>query len=132
MRFDYIEPNKDTIVADGKFIWYYDSKLKDANHAPISRTFADFLLRPHIELSGGDVTITDYRRESGAVVITLTQANDPGAGSLTLTLGDKPLRIEQWRVVDGQARTTQVRLSDPQFRVTLDPKLFVWHDPEDK
>ncbi len=132
LRFDYVAPQRDVIVADGKFIWYYDAKMKDANHAPISRTFADFLLRPQINLSGGDVTITDYRDENGFVTLTLTQTDDPGQGSLTLTLSEKPLQIKQWRVLDAQGRVTQVSLDHAEFGLALDPGLFVWKDPDDQ
>ena len=132
LRFDYDQPQKDIIVADRKLIWYYDAKMKEANHAPISRTLADFLLRREIKLAGEDVTVTDFQHGDDTVQLTLTQTSDPGAGSLTLMLSEKPMRILQWRVLDGQGRTTQVTLQDPQFGIPLDPKLFVWRDPEDE
>ncbi len=132
LRFDYAQPQKDVILADGKFVWYYDARLKDANHAPISRTLADFLLRPRIELIGGDIVVTEFQRLNDAVVVTMTQGKDPAAGSLTVTFAERPLQISQWRVVDSQGRTTRVVLDHPQFSVALDPGLFVWHDPEDQ
>ena len=131
LRFDYESPQKDIIVADRKLIWYYDAKMKEANHAPISRTFADFLLRREIQLAGNDVTVTDFQHGDNAVQLTMTQTDDPGQGSLTLVLSEKPLRIQQWRVIDPQGRTTQVTLQDPEFGIAFDPALFVWRDPED-
>ncbi len=130
LRFDYETPQKDIIVAGHELIWYYDAKTKEANHAPISRTLADFLLRRSIKLSGEDVTVTDFQRIDNGVQLTMTQTDDPGAGSLTLMLSENPLRIQQWRVVDQQGNTTQVTLQDAQFGIALNPDLFVWHDPE--
>ena len=128
LRFDYVEPNKDIIVADGSSIWYYDSKLKDASHTSISSTLADFLLRRVIKLSD-DITVTDFQRGNGMIQLVMTQTKDPGEGSLTLVLNEKPLQLRQWRVVDAQQNTTEVTLQNPQYGMTLDPALFVWHTP---
>jgi outer membrane lipoprotein-sorting protein len=130
LRFDYTAPQKDIIVADGKFIWYYDAQMKDANHAPISRTFADFLLRPTVELFGAGVTITDFAMDADTTTLTLAQTDDPGQGSLTLTLTNHPLQIRQWRVIDAQGRATQIKLDHAQFGLSLDPGLFVFHEPD--
>jgi outer membrane lipoprotein-sorting protein len=129
LRFDYVQPNKDIIVADGSSIWYYDSKLKDASHTSISSTLADFLLRRTIKLSG-DITVTDFQHGNGMAEIVLTQTSDPGAGSLTLVLSEKPLQLRQWRVVDAEQKATEVTLQDPQFGLPLDPNLFVFHEPK--
>jgi outer membrane lipoprotein-sorting protein len=124
LRFEYAAPDKDIIVADHNLIWYYDAQTRQANHAPVSRTFADFLLRRTIELTGSDVTITDMQRGENSVQMTLTQASDPGAGSLTLMLENNPMEIHEWRVVDAQGKTTDVKLDHPQFGLALDPSLF--------
>ena len=129
LRFDYLTPQKDIIVADRKLIWYYDAKAGQANHAPISRTLADFLLRRDVELTGGDVTVTSFRHGDASAEITLTQTDNPGEGTLTLLLSENPWAITQWRVVDAQGRTTTVTLDHQQAGIPLDPALFVWHDP---
>ena len=129
LRFDYVEPTKDIIVADGSSIWYYDAKLKDASHTSISSTLADFLLRRTIKLSD-DITVTDFQRGNGLIQLVMTQTKDPGEGSLTLVLNEKPLQLRQWRVLDAQQNTTEVTLQNPQYGMPLDPALFVWHTPK--
>ena len=129
LRFDYVQPNKDIIVADGSSIWYYDSKLKDASHTSISSTLADFLLRRTIKLSG-DITVTDFERGNGMVQLTLTQTNDPGEGNLTLVLSERPMQLRQWRVIDAEQKTTEVTLQNPVFGLPLDPALFVYREPK--
>ncbi|PZQ44421.1 MAG: outer membrane lipoprotein carrier protein LolA, partial [Micavibrio aeruginosavorus] len=44
LRFDYNEV-QDFIVADGVFVYFYDSQLGSQSNAPIGQTLADFLLR---------------------------------------------------------------------------------------
>jgi outer membrane lipoprotein-sorting protein len=130
LRFDYDEPRKDIILADRKLIWFYDAETKEANHAPINRTLANFLLQREIQLSGGDVTVTDFQHGDNAVQLVMTATDDPGQGTFALTLSEHPMQIRAWRVVDSQNRTTQVTLDNEQYGVALDPALFVWHDPE--
>jgi outer membrane lipoprotein-sorting protein len=42
---------------------------------------------------------------------------------------ENPLALRQWTVVDQQGKTTTVTLSDLQYGVALDPKLFQYNDP---
>ncbi|MBI4031808.1 MAG: outer membrane lipoprotein carrier protein LolA [Proteobacteria bacterium] len=131
LRFEYDPPVKDFIVADGIFIYFYDSELKEQSNAPIGQTLADFLLRADLKLSG-DVTVADVKRDGGLLQITLTQTKDPGAGSLTLGFEEKPIKLKKWRVVDPQGAVTEVELFQMETDVKLDKKLFVYADPKEK
>jgi outer membrane lipoprotein-sorting protein len=42
---------------------------------------------------------------------------------------DQPLGFRQWTIVDQQRKATTVSLSNAQFGIALDPKLFVYQDP---
>jgi outer membrane lipoprotein-sorting protein len=130
LRFDYDTPQKDIIVAGHELIWFYDARTKEANHAPISRTLADLLLRREIALTGEDITVTDFQRQGDAVQLVMAETDHPEEGSFALTLGEHPFQIRSWRVVDSQGHTTQVTLDNAQYGLSLDPKLFVWHDPD--
>lgn len=128
MRIDYTEPVPNFIVADGKFVYFWDAELKEQSNAPIGSTLADFLLRPEIALSG-DVTVTDVRNDAGVLELTLTQTGEPSLGRLTLVFEDRPLRLRKWRVLDAQGLTTEVALLNPQAGVELDPDQFFFRDP---
>jgi outer membrane lipoprotein-sorting protein len=43
---------------------------------------------------------------------------------LTLDLSENPLTLRQWTVIDQQGKRTVVSLSDLQYGMALDPKLF--------
>lgn len=129
MRIDYDPPNKDFIVSDGTLIYYYDSKMKQQSSAPISRSLADFFLRKNISLSG-DISVSDLKHENNTIQMTLIQAKNPLAGSLTLLLSDKPLQLLAWRIVDQQGLVTEVRLTSSEMGIPLDSgKLFHYSDP---
>lgn len=128
LRFEYDPPVKDFVVADGIFIYFYDSELGEQSNAPIGQTLADFLLQSDLRLSG-DVTVTDVRRGDGLLQVTLTQTADPAAGSLVLGFGENPLALKKWRVIDAAGAVTEIELFQLETGVKLDGGLFVYRDP---
>lgn len=131
LRFQYDPPAKDFIVADGILIYFYDAQLKQQSNAPIGQTLADFLLRKNIKL-GGDIKVTRVMRGGGLLQITVQQAKDPGAGTLTLGFTENPMQLKKWRVVDAQNQTVEVELFQMETGVSLDDDLFVYRDPNPK
>ncbi len=126
MRIEYTE-NGNYIVADGRFVYFWDAEVKEQQNAPIGSTLADFLLRDNIRLSG-DVTVTRMGQEGGVLELTLVQTKEPGQGSLTLVFEEKPFSLRKWRVLDAQGRTTEVALQNPQFGVSLDTEQFYFRE----
>lgn len=131
LKFTYDEPIKDFIVADGLLIYYYDSQLKEQSNAPISQSLADFFLRKNLQLSG-DIQVTDIKRDGGFLQVSLAQASDPMAGTLTLALAENPMQLKKWRVVDAQGLITEVELFDIVTGIRLDNDLFHYYNPERK
>jgi hypothetical protein len=61
--------------------------------------------------------------------LTVVQAEDPLAGSVTLAFSANPIALKKWTVVDAQGIETQVMLQSPVFDLPLDPELFRFRDP---
>lgn len=131
MRFEYAPPVTDFIVADGLFVYYYDGKMKQQSNVPISKTLADFFLREDLKLSG-DIEVSDVKRRGGLLHVTLVQSHEPLAGSLTLMLGERPLQLKKWSIVDAQGLVTEVELSKAEMGIALKDKLFHYYDPKRK
>ena len=131
LRFEYDDPVKDFVVADGFFIYFYDSELGEQTNAPIGQTLADFLLRPDLKLSG-DVMVKDVESGGGLLQITLSQSADPGAGSLTLGFDEEPFALKKWRVTDPHGAVTEVELFQLQADVKLDSSLFSYRNPKEQ
>jgi len=128
LRFEY-DDAEDFIVADGSFIFFYDSELGEQSNAPIGQTLADFILRPDLRL-GGDVQVSNVNRHGGLLQITLVQARDPGAGSLTLGFIEQPeMALKRWRVTDATGAITEIELFDLQTGMDLPRRLFAYHNP---
>src|SRR5215469_17639431 len=92
MRFEYDSPVPVLLVANGKNIFYYDKELQQVSELRVEDTPAGFLLRDQIALSG-DVTLTRFEHNPGAVRLTMVETREPGQGSATLVLDDKPLQL---------------------------------------
>lgn len=131
LRFEYDPPIQDYIVADGIFIYFYDSELGQQTNAPIGQTLADFLLRENISLSG-DVVVKGISHTPENVNITVVQKSDPLAGALTLTFNKEPYQLKKWTVVDATGAQTDVTLLDAETDVALDSSLFVYRDQKPK
>ncbi|HKF72082.1 MAG TPA: outer membrane lipoprotein carrier protein LolA [Stellaceae bacterium] len=128
MRFEYDPPVPVLLVANGKNIFYYDKELQQVSELRVEDTPAGFLLRDQIALSG-DVTLTRFEHKPGAIRLTMVQTSEPGQGSATLVLDDKPLQLRQWTIVDPQQKQVTVALNDPHYGAAVDEKLFYWTDP---
>lgn len=129
LRFNYNEV-KDFIVADGVFVYFYDSQLGEQSNAPIGQTLADFILRKDLRLKG-DLVVQQFQKKDGYDFITLAQKNDPLAGQVELIFAQEPYALHGWSVTDAQGETTEIVLKNLQTDVSFDEgKLFSYHDPK--
>lgn len=113
----------DHIVADGSYIYFWDSEWKNYSHAPIGSTIADAFLREKVSLTQ-DLKVTNLYQAGNIIEVTIVQRSDPSLGELTMNFSAQPLMLTGWRVRDGGSSFTDIRLIDPQYGVKLDKKLF--------
>ena len=130
LRFEYDPPIDDFVVADGRFIYFYDSELKQQSNAPIGQTLADFFLRKNIAFNG-ELTVTDVQRGGDLLQITLVQSDDPQNGSITLGFSETPeMALKKWRIVDAQNLITEIELFYFKTDIEHPRNLFAYIDPE--
>lgn len=129
MRIEYQPPVPVLVVADGRFLVYYDSSLEQVSYVPLGSTPASILLEKHLGLMDASVLITEFQKVGPTVEVTVARADHPGEGVITLIFDEATLSLVQWRIEDAQGITTLVTLVDPRFNVSLDRDLFVFRDP---
>jgi outer membrane lipoprotein-sorting protein len=127
MRFQYDPPTPIVLIADRFYVYYVDTQLAEMSKVGLKFTPAWFLLR--VPISFDDLVVTRFERGTNSLRITVADPKAPDNGSLTMEFGDQPLSLRQWTIVDQQHHTTTVSLSQQQFGMALDPKLFVYQDP---
>lgn len=128
LRFEYNEV-KDFIVADGVFIYFYDSELGEQTNAPIGQTLADFLLRKDLSLSS-DLVVKNVSQQNGFQILTLAQKDDEGAGLVKLFFSLEPYALTKWQIIDAAGLTTEISLSNMQRDIKLPASLFAYIAPK--
>ena len=128
LRFTFDAPVKDFIVADGRFIYFYDDALGEQSNAPIGSSLADFLLREDISLAD-EVKVENVMRAAGLVLISLAHRDDPGAGQLILGFKEDSFDLQKWRVIDSLGNITEVTLFDVERNPTFEKGLFYYMNP---
>ena len=128
LRFEYDEPVEDFVVADGFFIYFYDSESGEQSNAPIGQTLADFILRDNLQLND-DITVQSMKRGGGLLQLEMVQTSDPGAGTLVLGFDEEPFTLKKWRVIDAQGLITEVELFYLKTDIVHEDGLFVYKDP---
>lgn len=131
LRLDYDAPAKSFLVADGLFVHYWDDSLRQTSSVPQGGSPAALILDAQIDLSK-NMTITELRRGSGLLEVTVYKTDDPANGTLTLVFNDagNELRIRQWHVRDAQGSTTRVSLTQVDQAVTFKSGDFTYRPPQ--
>jgi outer membrane lipoprotein-sorting protein len=128
MRLEYEAPNDNLLVADGAFVHVWDAQAKTGSSVPLGTSLADIILRDNLKL-GSDVGVTELKKYPAAIHITLVQNDNPAAGSITLELEDKPLKLKNWRIVDAQGIETRVAIFNQVMDVNIPSSTFFYRDP---
>jgi len=124
MRLVYDPPAQMLMVADGTFLIYVDTEMKDASHIDLNDTPAGILLKENISFSDPAVKLLGVKLGPGTVEITAAMTKDPSAGKLTLVFSDGPFELRQWRVLDAQNKEVSVTLFEARMGGKLDADLF--------
>lgn len=131
LRFEYDDPIEDFVMADGYFIYFYDSELGEQMNMPIGQSLADFILRKEISFSD-DVIVSDVSRAHDLLQVKLVQKSDPESGSLILGFREEPFALKKWRVVDAQNLITEVELFYLETGIELDQDMFRYSKPDEE
>ena len=126
-RFAYDPQFGLLVVADGKTITVYDSRLKTFDRAPLNATPLSMLLSHEVRLDR-DVSILRVDRYPDYFALTLRDTTGRAEGRIVLYFNANPTSLRGWTVIDAQGTQTQIRVLDLQS-TDLDPDLFVLRDP---
>jgi outer membrane lipoprotein-sorting protein len=123
MRFEYDAPSQLKIVADGYQVTMWDNATRDFGQWPIGWTAASFLVKDPLVLSG-DLQVEKLERVNGLLEATMVQARKPQDGKVIVRLGENPLLLRGWTIVDNRGNRVTVSLSEMQTGLQLADSLF--------
>ena len=124
MRLVYDPPTPMLMVADGAFLIYVDTEMKDASHISLDDTPAGILLKDNLSFTDPAVKLLGVKTGAGTLEISTAMAKDPSAGKLTLVFSTAPFELKQWRVLDPHNKEVAVTIYDAKIGVALDRMLF--------
>src|SRR5215510_10772411 len=124
VRFDYDQPSRIDIVADGSSVVVRDRKLATQDVYPLSQTPLRFLLAERIDLLR-DTTVTSVSADDTYVTVVVEERQALiGTSRLMMMSGAKDFQLKQWVVTDPQGYDTTVALSNLDTARRPDPGLF--------
>ena len=129
MRFEYDPPSQLKIVADGSQVTMWDIANKDFGQWPIGWTAASFLVKEPLSLSG-DLQVEKSERSDGMLHLTLSQAKKPQEGKVIVRLGENPMVLRGWTIIDNRGNHVNVSLQDVQAGMQLADALFKFDGPD--
>lgn len=130
MRFEYDPPSQLKIVADGSQVTMWDIANRDFGQWPIGWTAASFLVREPLVLQGGDLAVERVERSDGMLQLTMSQAKKPQEGKVVVRVGENPMVLRGWTIIDNRGQRVDVSLHGLQTGLQLADRLFKYDGPD--
>ena len=123
LRIEYKKENKLLIVADGKWLHFFDTDLNEIQSMIIEKSPAWILLKKNINLKN-DFNIKKLEKKSGKITLTLVDKNFENIEKIELIFSASPIELKKWIVTDYQEVETIVALLDIKKEKKFNPKTF--------
>jgi outer membrane lipoprotein-sorting protein len=124
MRFEYTDPPRFEIVADGRSVAIVDKKLNTQDEYFIGKTPLKFLLYDHIDLAR-DTHLLNVSQDGKTITIEVEdRAALGGTAHLSLVFDAAFFALKQWTLIDAQGFRTVVTLFNVDLKTEPDLALF--------
>lgn len=131
LRFEYDDPNPIRIVADGTTLAIEDQALETVDRVPLRSTPLWWILKPDIDLAD-DAEVLGMEREFGFLYLTLRDPDEDVEGEVMFVFAEPSYELREWFVTDALGEVTRVSLAGVETGVSLNPRLFVVPETEDR
>ena len=123
LRIEYKKENKFLIIADGKWLHYFDTELNEIQSIIIEKSPAWILLKKNINLKK-DFNIKKLEKKSGKITLTLINKDFENIDKIELIFSANPISLKKWIVTDYQEVETTIALLNIKNKKKFDPKIF--------
>ncbi|MDE0290888.1 MAG: outer membrane lipoprotein carrier protein LolA [Candidatus Dadabacteria bacterium] len=137
MKWQYEEPWKDTIVSDGKKVWYFDSRENQATEMEIESVWADSLGSYTIISILEDLDrLFDVRPGAGGtdgrgnILLDLKQKNQEHSKQVTIAVDPKTYMLREIIIGDIFGNTTVIKLGTPEVNLGIPDSFFGFKKPK--
>ena len=123
LRIEYKKDNKLLIIADGKWLHYFDTDLNEIQSIIIQKSPAWILLKRNINLKN-DFNIKKLEKKNGKITLTLVDKNFENIEKIELIFSANPIELKKWIIIDNQEVETTVGLLNIKRKKKFNPKTF--------
>ena len=124
LRIEYKKNNKLLIVADGKWLHYFDTDINEVQSVIIEKSPAWILLKKNINLKN-DFNIKKLEKKSGKITLTIADKNFENIEKIELIFSASPIALKKWVVTDYlEVETTIALLNIKKKKKKFNPKNF--------
>lgn len=137
MKWQYEEPWKDTIVSDGKKVWYFDSRENQATEMEIESVWANSLGSYTIISILEDLdSLFDVRPGAkstdgqGNILLDLKQKNQEQSKQVTIAVDPKTYMLREIIIGDIFGNTTLIKLGIAEVNLGIPNSFFTFEKPD--
>ena len=123
LRIEYKKNNKLIIIADGKWLHYFDTDLNEIQSVVIEKSPAWILLKKNINLKN-DFNINKLNKKSGKITLTIIDKKIENIEKVELIFSINPIKLKKWIITDNQEIETTVALLNVKKVKNFKPKTF--------
>ena len=109
LRIEYEKKENPLIVADGKWLHYFDIELNEIQSVTIEKSPAWILLKKKVNLKK-DFKIETLNKKNNKTFITLSNKDLENIKTIKLIFLNKPLTLKGWMIIDSNEIQTTVSL----------------------
>ena len=124
LRIEYKKDNKLLIVADGKWLHYFDTDINEIQSVIIEKSPAWILLKKNINLKN-DFNIKKLEKKSGKITLTIVDKHFENIEKIELIFSSNPIKLKKWVVTDTQEIETTIALLNIIKKPSAKPRAFL-------
>ena len=109
LRIEYEKKENPLIIADGKWLHYFDIELNEIQSVTIEKSPAWILLKKKVNLKK-DFKIETLNKKNNKTFITLSNKDLENIKTIKLIFLNKPLTLKGWTIIDSNEIQTTVSL----------------------
>ncbi len=128
LRFEF-DDQKNVIIADGFLIHFIDNDAQDYANNFINATPAQVLLNQTIDLKA-DFDTTKVDTSKNSVSYKIQSKDNPEVGFVVIHMNKTPYQIKGWTIYDAIGDEINIKLTNIEEDVSIDPRLFVFKAPQ--
>jgi len=111
------------IIADGKWLHYFDVELNEMQSVIIEKSPAWILLKKNINLKK-DFKINKLENKKGKITLEIIDNNIDNIEKIELVFSASPIKLKKWVITDSQEIETTVALLNIKKKKKFNEKTF--------